>query len=214
MTTEKDVPEEVKQEKPQQEQQEKKTLTFPAAGVDFGKAIGDTTGIWKSNMNSLVLISLVFLLVCWIPIANFVFFAGYLRALLKTVRGEKAEIADIFKAWDCFAQIFIYAAIAIVLGFILGLIPLLGSLLTLALSVVVMPGLFMVVDQEMNAFDAYKWSFGALKADLGNWILVVIVGGLIASVGAIAFVIGLIFTLPFGYLLMVQQYEKQKNLTF
>ncbi len=211
MTTEKDVPEEVEQEQPQQEQA---PPIPPSAGVDFGKAISDTTGIWKSNMNSLVLISLVFLLVCWVPIANFVFFAGYLRALLKTVRGEKVEIADIFKAWDCFAQIFIYSIIAIVLGFILGLIPLLGSLLTLALSVVVMPGLFMVVDQGMNAFDAYKWSFGALKADLGNWILVVIVGGLIASVGAIAFVIGLIFTLPFGYLLMVQQYEKQKNLTF
>ena len=56
--------------------------------VDFGTIINRATSLWKGNFGTLVLISFVFLLVVWIPVANVAFVAGYFRAVLKVARGK------------------------------------------------------------------------------------------------------------------------------
>jgi hypothetical protein len=179
----------------------------------FGAIFSAATTIWKDNIGGLAVISLVFLLVAWIPIVNIAFLAGYIRALTKTIRGEKPTVGDIFAAWDCFGQMLVYVIIIVVVSFILGFIPILGTIAAIAISFIVVPGVYPIVDQGMTAMDAFKWSYAAFKQDIANWILVILLGGFLSGIGVLALGIGLILTLPWGYLLFVQQYEKQKNLS-
>ena len=185
----------------------------PAAEEDFGAIFSRATSLWTSNIASLIVVSLVFLLVCWIPIANFGFIAGYIRAILKVARGGKAEVGDIFGAWDCFVQILIYMIIIIVAG-ILNIIPILGSIVYIIFVFLVYPGMFKVIDQNAPAIESMKWSIRAFKAAIGNWLLVIIVGSILASIGGIVFGIGMIVTMAWGYLMMVLQYETQKDKSF
>jgi Fe2+ transport system protein B len=138
---------------------------------------------------------------------------GYFRALLKTMRGEKAEIGDLFNAWDAFGQVFLYFIILLVVGLI-NLIPILGTIVYIVFFFFAYPGLLKVIDGGTGAIDAMKWGFKAFKAAIGNWILVVIVGGIFAGIGGIAIGIGVIVTLPWGYFMILKQYECQKDLTF
>ncbi|MEP0814088.1 MAG: zinc ribbon domain-containing protein [bacterium] len=183
------------------------------AAVDFGTLFGKGTSLWTSNLGNLVVFTLVFVLVAWIPIANIGFIAGYIRGLLKTARGEKAEIGDLFNAWDCFGSAFLYVIILLLVGLV-NLIPILGSLAYLVFVFFAYPGLFKVIDKNAGAVDALKWSFGAFKAAVGNWILCILVGGIMASLGGIVFGIGMIVTLPWGYLIIASQYETQKDAAF
>lgn len=174
---------------------------------DFGTLFSKATSLWTGNIGNLIVITLVFILVAWIPIAGIGFFAGYIRALLKTARGEKAEIGDIFNAWDCFGPLFVYMIIIVIAAAILNIIPVLGQIAAVVLGFVLMPGMFAVVDKGTGAIDALKWSFKAFKAAIGNWALVILVGSVLGGLFAIV-------TLPWGYLMMLLQYESQKDVTF
>ncbi len=184
-----------------------------AKAEDFGAIFGRATSLWTGNIGSLIVVSLVFLLVCWIPIANFAFIAGYIRAILKVARGGTAEVGDIFGAWDCFVQILIYILIIAVVALI-NLIPILGTLVYLVFAFLVYPGMFKVIDQNAPAIESMKWSIGAFKAAIGNWLLAIIVGSILMSLGGIVIGIGMIVTMAWGYLLMALQYESQKDMTF
>ncbi len=167
--------------------------------------------IWKMNLSSLVVLTLVFLLVAWIPLANIGFIAGYIRAILKVARGEgPAQVSDLFNAWDCFGNLLVYVIVLIIAGAVLSIIPLLGQLAIMALSFVAMPGLYAIVDGKFNAADAAKWSLAAIQANPVEWLLAFIVGHLLTMVGMILLGIGIILTMPLGSLLQVQQYESAK----
>jgi hypothetical protein len=186
--------------------------TAPVAG-GFDKIFNAALGLWKANLASLAVVTLVFCLVVWIPILNIAFIAGYLRALIKTVRGETVAVGDLFSAWDCFGSLLAYVVLIMVACLVLSLIPILGALAALALSFIVAPGFYAIVDQGTPPIEALKWSWKAFRADMGNWIAVILVGGIIAWLGMIALIIGVIITMPLGYLLPVLQYETQKELT-
>jgi len=62
----------------------------PPTGEDFGALFNRATNLWKDNLGDLVVFTLVFVLLGWIPIVNVAFFAGYLRGLMKLNRGGKA----------------------------------------------------------------------------------------------------------------------------
>jgi len=203
---------------PQDEQRSfSESTPEPAAGPadrDFGAIFSEATSMWTSNMGNLILITLIFALVCWVPIANIGFAAGYYRALLKTARGEKAEISDIFGAWDCFGQLFLYVIIIAIVSILVNLIPILGILVSIVICFFVIPGLFAIIDRGMGAIEALKWTIKAFMAGIGSWILVILVGSILGGIGAIVFGIGIIVTMPWGYLMMVLMYENQKDLDF
>ena len=165
-------------------------------------------------MGSLIVLTLVLLLVCWIPIANIGFFAGYYRSLLKTMRGGKSEVGDLFNAWDCFGQLFLLIIIVGIPLALVGLIPILGWIVIIVAAFFVAPAPYAVVDKGLGAIDALKWGIGAFKANIGNWILCIIVGGIRSEVGAIALGIGVIVTMPWGIMIILNQYESQKHLSF
>lgn len=209
-----------KQGEKQEEQGPAKTIaveqeTVAGAPVTggFDKIFNAALGLWKGNLANLAVVSLVFCLVAWIPIVNIAFIAGYVRALIKTARGESAAVGDLFSAWDCFGSLLAYAVLVMVVCLVLSLIPILGVLAVLVITFVIAPGVYAIVDRGTAPIEALKWSWAAFRADMGNWIAVILVGGIIAGLGAIALGIGVIITMPLGYLLGVLQYETQKKLT-
>ena len=182
-----------------------------AASQDFGALFTNATNIWKENLGDLVLLTLVFMLIFWIPIANAGFIAGYYRSILKVLRKQgKAQVGDLFNAWDCFGNLLGYLVIIIVASYILSKIPFIGFLGSWALSIAVTPGLYAIIDKGSNLIDGFKWSFETLQKDPLNWVLACIVGGALAGVGAIALLVGMIVTLSWGTLITASQYELRK----
>lgn len=189
-----------------------RTSTVNQPTDEFGKMFMDATNIWKANLGDLVILSLVLMLVVWIPFANAGFITGYYRSVLRVFRGQgKAQAGDLFNAWDCFAQMLILLVVSFIAMILLSLIPLIGTLAGMALGVLMAPALFAVADRGMNAVDSVKWGIETIKKDPINWLLAGLVGSIITSVGAIALLIGVIVTMPWGTLITAAQYERRKN---
>ena len=183
-----------------------------AAPGDFGALFTAALDLWKANLGDLVLLTLVFLLVVWIPIANIGFIAGYARSLLKVARGQgKAEVGDIFAAWDCFGNLFVYLLLLLLASVVLGIVPILGALASLALGFVAMPGMYAVIDGKRGAIEAFKWSLETIQAGFVNWLLAYIVGYVIAVAGFILLFVGVILTAPLGVMIFIQQYERARS---
>jgi len=180
----------------------------PPTGEDFGALFNRATNLWKDNLGDLVVFTLVFVLLGWIPIVNVAFFAGYLRGLMKLNRGGKAETANLFSAWDCFGNAFVYALLFFIAMIAAGHVPFFGRLAQCAVTVLGAPGFYRVVDRNANAIDAVQWSFATIQSHPVPWLLAVLVGGLLAGSGTLALFFGIVITLPWGILLIIQQYEK------
>jgi hypothetical protein len=178
----------------------------------FDQLFKKTTDIWKNNLADLVLVTLVFCLVAWIPIVNIAFSAGYVRALLKAMRGEKPMVVDIFSAWDCFGSALVYGIVVFIGEILLMMVPVLGWVAMMILFLAAAPGFYALADRNLAPIAAMKWSLAAFKADLGNWVAVLLIGSLVAKAGLIVLVLGVLFTLPWGYLLIALQYESQGDL--
>ncbi len=181
------------------------------AEEDFGVQFNRATALWKDNLGDLVLFTLVFMLVGWVPVLNAAFIAGYIRGLLSLTRGGKPKTGDIFSAWDCFGNTLGYCLILLAAVIAAGFIPFFGPVAQFAVAVFGTPGLYPVIDRNMNAIDAVKWSIASAQRHFLPWLLVVLVGGVLGSLGLIVFLVGVIITLPWGTLLIIQQYEVVKG---
>jgi hypothetical protein len=183
----------------------------PPVDSDFGAMFSKALDLWKDNLGDLAVLTLVFMLVVWIPIVNIGFIAGYTRSLLNVARGEgKARIGDIFGAWDCFGNLFVFILINLILLIALHSVPILGSFASLVLGFAVVPGAFLIIDRRSGTIDAYKWCFETIQADFINWLLVSMIGYLIICAGLVVLLIGVILTAPLGQLIIIQQYERVK----
>lgn len=178
------------------------------ASDDFGDLITKSARLWKDNLGDLIILSLVFILVVWLPVANVGFIAGYTRSVLKVARGGKARVGDIFAAWDCFGDLFLYLIIVLAAQFVLNHVPFFGQVAGLVLSVVVTPGIYAIVDRRMKFKDAFRWDFQTMQRDFVSWLLAVIVSGIFSGCGAFLFGIGIIVTLAWGTLLVALQYDR------
>lgn len=181
--------------------------------ADFGELFTAALNVWKANLSDLVILTLVFMMVVWIPIANVGFIAGYTRSLIKVARGQgRAQIGDIFNSWDCFGNLLIYFILGLIAVVILGFVPIIGSLAGIALGFAIAPGMYAIIDNKRSAIDAFKWSFETVQANFVNWLLAYLVGNVIVCAGLIALFIGIILTAPLGTLINIYQYERVKPL--
>jgi hypothetical protein len=178
---------------------------------DFADLFGSAAALWKKNLADLVLLTLVFMLVVWIPIVNIAFIAGYTRSLLRVARGEgSARVGDIFRAWDCFANLFLFFLVNLIVFLVLHFIPVVGTLASLLLGFVFLPGAFLIIDQGAGAIDAYRWCFETIQSEFVNWLLAYLVGNVIIVAGFIVLFIGILLTAPLGQLIFIMQYERVK----
>ena len=179
--------------------------------ADFGELFTVSMNVWKDNLADLVLLTLVFMLVVWIPFANIGFIAGYTRSLMRLARGQgKPQVGDLFNAWDCFGNLLIYIILNLIAVGILHFVPIIGSLAAMAFGFMVAPGMYAIIDNKCAAIDAYKWSFETIQANFVNWLLAYLVGNVITCAGLIALFVGIIVTAPFGALIYIHQYERVK----
>ncbi len=184
---------------------------WSSADRDFGMQLSLATSLWKDNLGDVIVFTLVFTLVGWIPLVNAAFIAGYIRGLQSLTRGVKPRSADIFKAWDCFGNTLAYCLILFAAVIVAGCIPFFGPVAQFAVTLFGTPGLYHVVDRDINAIEAIKWSINSVQKHFLPWLLSVLVGGILGSIGLIAFLVGVIVTLPWGTLIIIQQYEKVKG---
>lgn len=187
-------------------------LSAPSVqGDDFSAKVARAFDLWKTNLADLTVLTLVFMLVAWVPVVNVAFITGYTRSLLKVSRGQgRAQVGDIFSAWDCFANLFVYLVLYLIAVVVLHFIPIVGSLASIALGFAMVPGMYLVIDKGTGAIDAYKWCLDTIQKDFVGWLLAYLVGTVIAFAGLLVLVIGMILTLPVGQLIIVQQYEEAK----
>lgn len=182
-----------------------------AGEADFAGMFNNAFNIWKNNLGDLAILTMVFILVCWIPFANIGFIAGYTRSVIKCARGRgRAQVGDIFNAWDCFGSLLVYIILLLVTVIILSLVPIIGTLASMIVGFIAAPGIYGIIDGGMGPVEAFKWGIETIKADFLNWFLAYLVGNALNVAGVVILLIGVILSVPLGTLVIVLQYERCK----
>ena len=103
--------------------------------------------------------------------------------------------------------------LAILIGsFILSLFPVIGQLLSLFLAYTaqafLMFGLFLIVDKQMNFWPASQLSIQTVKTNFWPFLGLSAIASIIGSIGAIAFGIGIVLTVPIQVCILAVAYEE------
>ena len=178
------------------------------ASVDLGKVISQAVDDYKADF---VVHLVATLLVVVIGGATFGLLSGplivgYMRLLDKKRRGEKIEIADIFKGFDSFLPgllVYILGGLAVGIGFMLCFVP--GLLLAPGW----MAAFCLVARGESDAIAALKRGWSSSKPSLLMAAVTMLVISILMSIGAIACYVGIFLTLPFGF---IAQYHLSRQL--
>ncbi|KPJ73767.1 MAG: hypothetical protein AMS14_06350 [Planctomycetes bacterium DG_20] len=144
---------------------------------------------------------------------------GYFRVVQTRLKGEPASIGDVFQGFRDFGKGFLtFLLLAlIVLGVVvvqmlLSLIPVLGILLTLCVSLVVGPMFFFVMPiaalSDVSPTDAISRSVKFCFANFWKMVLLSLVLGLIAMAGSLVCGIGALFTVPLAIVATVAAYNE------
>ncbi len=176
--------------------------------VKFGLWIEDGFILYRENFKTLVLAS-IFVLVLSTITAGIL--AGPMLAGLAIVILElqdrkvpEPEAGRVFKGFDYFVHSFLFIAVwgigIVIASAILGVLPVIGKLAALfaaySIHAFLMFGIFLIVDKEMPFWPASLKSIDTVKTNFWPFFGLSIIAGLIGSAGAIAFGIGVIFTIP------------------
>lgn len=140
--------------------------------------------------------------------------AGLFKAALKQSRGEQITVGDIFSGKDRFIPLLGYSILfscgVFILYAISFVIPPL-FLLVWPIMIVAMGFLFFaapqIIDGKAGVMDAIKNSIEITKADPVMYILLSLVVGVISCIGAVAFGIGALVTMPFAILIPAVAYR-------
>ena len=176
--------------------------------VKFGEWIEDGFHLYKENFKTLVLAS-IFVVVISAVTAGIL--AGPMLAGLALVTLElrdkkmpKPEAGKVFKGFDHFGPAFLFVVvwgIGIFVGsVIVGVMPVIGQLASLfviyAAQAFLMFGLFLIVDRQKDFWSASQESINTVKTNFWPFFGLSAVAGFIGGIGAVAFGIGVVFTIP------------------
>ncbi|MBV9867887.1 MAG: hypothetical protein JO316_21240 [Abitibacteriaceae bacterium] len=126
-------------------------------------------------------------------IVAFMMLGGMYRMALKQLRGQVPSIGDLFSATDVLGSL-VVAGILTALATYAGLCVLcVGALIVQGLLMFTVP---LIVDKQMGAIDAMSTSWNTLKGEALMAALFYFVITLVAGIGAILCVIGVLFTAP------------------
>jgi hypothetical protein len=176
--------------------------------VKFSQWIEEGFYLYKDNFKTLVLAS-IFAVV--IGTVSFGILAGPLLAGLALVilelldgKAPKPEAGKVFKGFDYFAHSFLFIVVwgvgIFIASIIAGVLPVIGQLASLfivyAAQAFLMFGLFLIVDRQMDFWPASLESINTVKTNFWPFFGLSVVAGVIGALGAIAFGIGIVFTIP------------------
>lgn len=176
--------------------------------VKFGEWIEDGFNLYKENFKTLILAS-IFVVVISAVTAGIL--AGPMLAGLAIVilelqdkKEPKPEAGKVFKGFDYFVHSFLFVVVwgigILIASMIVGVIPVIGQLASLfiayAAQAFLMFGLFLIVDRQMKIWPASQESINTVKTNFWPFFGLSAVAGFIGSIGAIAFGIGVVVTIP------------------
>ena len=188
--------------------------------VKFGDWIEGGFNLYKANFGTLVLASIFVVVISTITAAILAgpMLAGLALVTLELLDRKKPqpEAGKVFKGFDYFLQSFLFVVvwgIGILIGSaILGGIPVIGQLAALAFvyaaQAILMFGMFLIVDRQMEWLPASTESINIVKANFWPFFGLSTVAGIIGSIGAIAFGIGVVFTIPIQGCILAVAYRE------
>ncbi len=188
--------------------------------VKFGDWIEGGFNLYKANFKIFVLAS-IFVVVIGVVTAGILagpMLAGLVLLTLQLLDRKEPppEAGQVFKGFDYFLHSFFFVivwGIGLVIGSaILGVIPVIGQLASIALAYVaqafLMFGMFLIVDRQMEWIPASKESIDIVKTNFWPFFGLSAVAGIIGSLGAIACGIGAVFTIPIQGCILAVTYRE------
>lgn len=175
--------------------------------------------VYKVNFRTLVLASIFALVIGTVTIGILAgpMIAGLALIILELLdeKEPKPDAGMVFKGFNYFLDSFLFTVIwgiAILIGsLIVGLIPIIGQLVSLffiyAAQAFLMFGFFLIVEQQMDFRTASVVSINAVKTNFWPFFGLSVVAGIIGSFGAIAFGIGIVFTIPIQVCILAAAYR-------
>ena len=148
-----------------------------------------------------ILVGIVFFVV------NSILSLGVIAIVLKFVKNEKPTIQDLVSKKHLFSKyIFsnILVSILTIIGFLFFIIP--GIVLAVRMQFYV----YFIVEEEVGPIDAIKKSWNLTKGSFWNIFLFGLLAGGVQILGALALLVGLIFTTPTLWVAWAVVYEKLK----
>jgi hypothetical protein len=194
--------------------------------MDIGKSFQQAFDLYTKNFVTLFLACLVAGLLSMVTIGILAgpLFGGVLVLCIKLMRGEKGEVSEVFAHFDKFLPAFLVTLMLwgiTILLWIIAFVPIIGWILQLVVAPVMGLLFFVaigyVVDQKMEPVASVRRSIDNYASEpLMLWVYAVLFG-ILASVGAILFGIGILLTLPFGvvgYAIAYQTLSAKEPLPF
>lgn len=142
------------------------------------------------------------------------FMANLMRVSLMIADGESPGVGDMFKVPRGGATFVIAAILGAISAAIslLGVIPILGSILSfvlsLAFALIFIPTWFSFFDDRLDGTDALRSGIGYVKSSFVAILVLALLAALISFVGIFACCIGLFVTVPVAYLFMAHQWRQ------
>ena len=188
--------------------------------VKFGAWIEQGFNLYKENFRTLVLAS-IFVVVLSTVTAGILagpMLAGLVVLILELGSGKepKPEAGRIFKGFDFFIPALLFIVVwgigTFIVSLIAGVIPVIGQLASLfaiyAAQALLMFGLFLIVDRQMEFWPASMESIQTVKSNFWPFFALAVVAGIIGSIGVIAFGIGVVFTIPIQGCILAVAYRE------
>ncbi len=184
--------------------------------MNFGKNIQQSFDLYLKNFGTLLLACLIAGIISMVSIGILAgpLWGGVLALGLKLLRGEKGELNEIFSHFDQFIPTLLttllFTAAGLVL-WIIGIIPVIGWILNLAVGPALGLLYFLVigfiVDQKMRPLEAAKRSVDCLAAEPIQLWLYSLIMSILSGIGAIILIVGVILTMPLGMVGMAIAYQ-------
>jgi hypothetical protein len=187
--------------------------------VKFSQWIEEGFHLYKDNFKTLVLAAIFVVVIS--TVTAFILAGPMLAGLvwisleLRDRKRPKPEAGAVFKGFDYFVPAFLYISVwgiaILIASMIVGVFPLIGQLASLFVAygaqAFLMFGLFLIVDRKMDFWSASQESINTVKANFWPFFGLSIAAGFIGSVGAIAFGIGIVFTIPIQACILTVAYR-------
>jgi uncharacterized membrane protein len=167
-------------------------------GSKFGDWIKEGFDLYKENLSVLILSSLIayVLTIFTLGILGGPMFAGLIKIVLRLQDKEQPPpmVGDLFQGFQYFLPSFLFTLVwGLIIGvgsFILMLVPCIGMLIAIALSLAgmafLMFGLYLIVDQGMDFWPASMASIEKVKPDFFPFLGLALVASLIGQIGSLA----------------------------
>ena len=188
--------------------------------VNIARWIEAGFNLYKNNFTTLVLAAVIALVLSTVTVGILTgpMIAGLIIITLRLLRktDPEPEIGAVFKGFNYFLNSFLFTVIwgiAILIGSLMvGWLPIIGQLLSLfivyAAQAFLMFGLFLIVDQQMRFWPASQKSIDTVKTNFWPFLALATIASIIGSIGAIAFGIGIVLTVPIQICILAVAYQE------